>query len=550
MTFVKRDFKNIYESGVKELTDIELKAVDKAQEKKIEHSQEQKQTAQQSLEHLEKKSELLQVELKQSINESLKKLQDTLAIENAQSKAFLDSLMAELKTLTEQMKVKLSALKQSHHENVDFAKTVAAEHYLTNTEEMSFAIEHALSNAIQNMGVKAKGNFQNLELYLEQALADVQDNVTEVTKSNLVSMKDKADTVADHSSSLLKTFFDDSQNKLSQLEGSARKANNEVESSSVSLLEDIANHADFTEKEINSTYENITTAHFQNADNRLSKFADELSTLHDTTTEKLIITTDELSDDLLDRSKQVQIGLRNRCDDVVNRLDNLFGSFQSKLNDRLQFSRGQKQALESDKNKILVAVQNEMLSIQRAFGKKIAGMLDQSKGELVELTKSVEAQMLTATESLGEKMSKSANSIQQQIENEVTKFLQEISSVRGAAIDEISIAAKGNISFSPSSDADSTVEDKTDIEDENDLSVEEKDDLTVEEKDLTMEEKYESPQVTESDEETLSSVDSQSQIEYLSSEENKSSEAIENEEESDASGTKPRRSRRRKDNQQ
>ncbi len=539
MTFAKKDFKNIYESGIKALADIELQAIEKAQDKKNEHSQEQKEGSQQSLEHLEKKSELLQVELKQSINESLKKLQDTLAVENAQSEAFLASLMSELKTLTAQMKVKLSALKHSHHENVDFARTVAAEHYLTNTEEMSFRLEHALSNAIQNMGAKAKGNFQSLQSNLEHKLADIQDNINEVTKSNFVSLKDEADTIADHSSSLLKTFFVDSQNKLSQLETSARQASNEVESSSASLLEDISNHASLIEKEINGTYENVTTAHFQNADNRLSKFADELSALHDTTTEKLITITDELSDDLLDRSKQVQDGLRNRCDDVVNRLENLFGSFQTKLNDRLQFSLGQKQALESDKNRILVAVQNEMMSIQRAFGKKIAGMLDQSKVELIDLTKSVEEQMLTTTESLGEKMSKSASSIQRQIENEVTKFLQDISTVRRAATDEISVAAKGNISFSPDSQTNSNIEEKAE-------SVKEKD-KPAREKAEPVKQKVKPPQILEAEEGIASAAALPLEYDRLSSEEN---QIIEENEESSLSEDKARRNRKRKDSQE
>ncbi len=519
MTFAKKDFKNIYESGVKELADLELQAIEKGQDKKNEHSQAQRESSLKSLEYLEKKSELLQVELRQSIDESLKKLQDSLAVENAQSEAFLASLMAELRTLTEQMKVKLSALKNSHHENVHFAKTVAAEYYLTNNEEINFKLEHALSNAIQNMSGKTKANFQNLHSNLEQSLVDLQDHIGEVTKSNLVSLKDESYTIADHSSTLLKKFFVDSQSKLTQIETSARQANSEVESSLISLLEQISNHANLIEKDVNSTYESISTAHFQNADNRLSKFADELSTLHETTTEKLITTTDELSDDLVVRSKQVQEGLRSRCEDVVNRLDNLFNSFQGKLNDRLQFSRGQKQALESDKNRILIAVQNEMVSIQKSFAQKIAGMLDQSKIELIDLTNSVEAQMLTTTESLGEKMSASANSIQQQMEKEVNKFLQEISTVRTAALEEISAAARGN-SFPKGT-----------------------------QRDLNRAGANETPTVQKLAEDTSSLTDSQLESNLSSSNESELDEMVENEE-ADLGESKARRNRKRKDNQE
>ena len=138
MNLVKKDFKNIYESGVKELSNIEQEAIEKAKNDKQEHTKKQIELAKQTIENLEKKSGLLQVELKQSINESLLKIQNTLATENAQSAAFLSSLITELKTVTSLMKMKLNGLKQSHHENVDFVRSVAAENYLTSSEQVKF----------------------------------------------------------------------------------------------------------------------------------------------------------------------------------------------------------------------------------------------------------------------------------------------------------------------------------------------------------------------------------------------------------------------------
>ena len=200
--------------------------------------------------------------------------------------------------------------------------------------------------------------------------AYISQNTDEVTNKNLTSFKEEANAVIVHASALLKNLLIDSQNKLSQLNNSANKASIDMDSSAQTLLSDITEHANEIEKDINSAYENITTLHFKNADDRLSQFADELSALHDTTTEQLIAVTDELSDDLNNRSKQLQEGLGDRCNDVINRVNNLFSSFQEKLNERLQFSRGQKQALETDKHKILLAVQNELFSIQKSFAKK------------------------------------------------------------------------------------------------------------------------------------------------------------------------------------
>ena len=95
--------------------------------------------------------------------------------------------------------------------------------------------------------------------------------------------------------------------------------------------------------------------------------------------------------------------------------------------------------------------------------KKIASMLDRSKIELIDMTNSIEQQMNSTTASLSEKMTDSAKLIQQQIESEVARFLQELSQVRDAALHEITSAAKGNLSLSKNADQYSdSLQDKSD----------------------------------------------------------------------------------------
>jgi len=445
MTQAGKKFKDIYDSGATMLTDLEQQATEQMKQAQEEHSQHNRKSAEQSIQQLERKSGLLQTELKQSIDESLKKLTDTLVIENSYSEALASSLLAELKTLAEQMKVRVNSLKQLHQENVDFARSVAAEQYLGTSDEMSFELEQTMSQTIDKLGVQGKIGIDSLRQDLEKIILQVHDNVNEITSSNLVSTEEQADTIADQSSSLLQTLTSDCQNRLKVLESAARQANQEVESSARSLLEEIAECAVVFEKEINQNYEQISAAHFQKADYRLSNCADELSAMHDATTERLISLTDELSQNLLSNSTQVQHGLRNRCDDTVSRLGKSFNAFQNRVNERLQYSQGQKQALESDKHKLLSAVQNELLSIHSSFAKKIATMLEQSKSELADATRAVEEHMDDAIESFSQQMGTSAQSINKQVEEEVAKFLQELSTDRAAALEEISAAAQGRM---------------------------------------------------------------------------------------------------------
>ena len=449
MTLAGKEFKNIYDSGAKMLTDIELESIAKIKQDKEEHSLNHRKSADQSLQHLEDKSSLLQGELKQSIDASLNKLESTLALENTQTEVFVSSLLSELNILTEQMKMKLKALKQSHQENVDFAGTVATENYLTDTEEVSFELEQTLSRSLDNLSAQGKVTLANLNENLADKLSQGDLSMDEIIKSTLLSAEEQTQTINSHTASLLQTSSTNSQTKFKVLEQAARDANQEVEAVGRSLLGVIANHAANIEKDVNLDYDQITSAHFQSADNRLGNCADELSELHDTTTEQLVNYTEEYSTDLSAKSNQVQEGLRRRCAEVVKRVEDSYNEFKTHLDTRLQFSRGQKQALESDKNKLLVAVQNEMLSIQKSFAIKLATVLEQSKSELTDMTNGVEEQIGKAVKSFGDQMNTSAQSIQKQIEDEVAKLLQELSTSRSGAMSEILNAAKGDSQFSP-----------------------------------------------------------------------------------------------------
>ena len=77
--------------------------------------------------------------------------------------------------------------------------------------------------------------------------------------------------------------------------------------------------------------------------------------------------------------------------------------------------------------------------------KRLLALLDNAKSELADMTKSVEAKILTAMETCNEQVGTSAASAQKQIEDEVAAFLRELSNSRKAAVEEISSSAQGNL---------------------------------------------------------------------------------------------------------
>lgn len=447
MTLAEKDFKNIYESGIKELTDIGISATERAKDSREDYSKKHKEATQKSLSHLEEESESLQAELKLSIKESLRKLQNRLSVENSQSEASLDGLITELKTLTEQMKTKLDSLKESHKGNVSFAHSVAIEDCKSGTEQACFSMEQALSSSLQSLTDKANADLEELNANLDKAVSGIQRQIGNVTDSNILSLKEYTATISTHANALLKAFHTDSQTKLNSLEGVARRAKADLDSSTASLFDVIASHAGEIEQEASSMYEETSSVHTKSVNELLNQSADQLASIRETTKQNLEKTTDELSDDLVSQSKKVQDDLRRSSDDAANVVKALFGSFKDKLNDRLELNRGQKQALEIDKNRIVSAVRNELVSIEKEFAGKIEDMLGKSVSDMVALTNSIEEQIRSETEILSNQIAKNTQTAQRQIDAEVNRILQEISSARLFALGEIAAAAQGNLNL-------------------------------------------------------------------------------------------------------
>jgi len=445
MTLAGRKFSDIYDSGEKTLAELEEQATGKFKQVREEHTGGLKQSAEKSSQSLEDKSNLLQSELKQFVDASLKRLQDAVTAEASQNQAFTNSLVTELNVRTEQMKTKLSALCQSHQENVDFASGVACEDYASSVETARIDMEGSTSQALQGLAAHERKMSDSLQQTFEQSLWRVRVDAKEGGDTFLIVSKEQAEAVSLHSLSLVQTLLTNGQSKIKEMETYVEQVGQEIESSIRTLLDTANSHAAVVEKQVNEQHNGLAGGYLQSADTRLSDFADELSVLHDTTTEELVKETDQLSSQLLSGSAKVQEELRSRCDQAVKTVNGSFNTFKLRLEEHLQLSRGQKQALEKDKNRILVAVQNELLSIQDSFSKKIIASLNEAKLGLDEMTESVEKKIVSAVESCNQQISASATSIQKQINDDLEKFLESLSTHHKAALAEICTSAQGNL---------------------------------------------------------------------------------------------------------
>ena len=179
MTLAGRKFSDIYDSGEKTLAELEEQANGKFKQVKDEHAAGLEQSTEKSSQSMLDKSNLLQSELKQFVDASLKKLQEAATSEANQNQAFTNTLVSELKLRTEQMKTKLVALCQSHQENVDFASGVACEDYASSIETARIDIEQSTTQALQGLAAHEGKMSDSLQQTFEQALWRVRVDAKE-----------------------------------------------------------------------------------------------------------------------------------------------------------------------------------------------------------------------------------------------------------------------------------------------------------------------------------------------------------------------------------
>jgi hypothetical protein len=445
MTQVGKKLQDIYDSGATALVETQEQAVKNFERVGKEHVQNTKQSAEKSSLALQEKSGHLQNELKELMQASMARLENAAMTESKRNQAFVVSLIAELQTRTEQMKSKLGALGQAHHENVDFAFNLARQHYLSSLETAKIGLDESASQHQVGLSAYAATIIDKALQTTEQGFWQQHEQSTEVSATFFNTAREQEKIIYDRSSALAQTLSVSCQTRLKNAKTLADKATEEVETSIRSLLDVIAKHASSIEKDSNERYSRLTDGHFQKVDARLSDFADELSNLHDGVTDQLTKNTEELSTDLLSASAQAQEGLRIKCDQAVSTVNSDFASFKKNVETRLQLSRGQKRTLEEDKNKILIAIKNELLSIHDSFAKKIATLLSSTKTELAEMTKSVEGKIVAAMDTCNEQVGISATTAQKQIEDEVEAFLKELSNSRSSAVGEITASAHGSL---------------------------------------------------------------------------------------------------------
>jgi hypothetical protein len=443
MTFAGKKLQDIYDSGADRLSDLEGQALNKLKRFKDDHAEKLKSDVEGCVGRVKGTASELTTELGTYIDGGLQRLRNVIDSETRETNAHTQHLVAELTNLSDKLNASIAALKKAYKDNVEFIKGSSSDRFVSTVERAKLEFEKHDYGSSRHL--KAHGTFvaNSLQQKLDHVLWESRGDEKQVTGSLFKSYMQKANAIDSHFSALMQKLSSEFQSQYKDLEGAAKRSESSVESEAKTILQRVDDHAGKVEHEISEHFKKVSEQHRQKLDNDLSTVADDLSRIHDTTTEKLGDSTEQLSESLLGASAQAQEALKVRCDDLKQKINTSTADFAKRMAERLRTSTDLKASLEGDRDDIVSGIRVELSQIQDAFEKKVISMIAQATERVKKIAGEAEGDIKDAQKNCDDQLAAEAKTARSEIDKEVEKFLELLGQHRSSALDQI-IKAAGN----------------------------------------------------------------------------------------------------------
>jgi hypothetical protein len=441
MTFAGKKLQDIYDSGADRLSDLEMQAINKLKRFKDDHAEKLKSDVEGCVGRVKGTAAELTSELGTYIDGGLERLKNVIETETRDTNAHTLHLVTELNHLCDKLNASIVTLKKAYEDNVEYIKGSSCDRFVSTVERAKLEFEKHDYGSSRHL--KAHGTFvaNSLQQKLDHVLWESRGDEKQVTGSLFKSYMQKANAIDSHFSALMQKLSSEFQNQYKELEGAAKRSESSVEAEAKTILQQVDEHATKVENEISEHFKRVSEQHRQKLDGDLSTVADDLSRIHDATTEKLGDSTEQLSESLLGASAQAQEALKVRCDDLKQKINSQTAEFAKRMAERLRTSTDLKASLEGDRDDIVSGIRVELSQIQDAFEKKVMSLIAQATDRVKKIANEAEGDVKAAQKSCDEQLAKEAKTARTEIETEVKKLIEQLGQHRSNALDEIGRSA-------------------------------------------------------------------------------------------------------------
>lgn len=441
MTAPGKSLKDIYDAGSETLLQLEKNVSGRLKQTADSQTVSGKSNENDLTSKLEGRGSDLEIELRTFMTSSIERLQKVMAEEIKDTEDHLETVKFDLTKLADRLKNNILELRRSYEENVDNLRLGLSDRYEGNVEAATTELER--QDFTSSKHVRAHGTFvmNSLQQKLDHSLWESRGEEKQYNSALFKAFMQKANSIDTHFSTLMQKLSTDFQGHFKVVEGQSTQADPQLAKAAQDLTAEIDEHAKQIENEVHQAFKNVVEEHSKKLDNNLSTVAQDLSSVHDATTERLSEQTKQLSAGLVTASGEARDALSTKCSDLRVKVDEMLQSFNTRLEDKLKNTQALRETLESEKQSIFEEIHKELTDIRESFEKRLAQLMKEGLERVIAVTNDAENEISDKFQRADQEISREGLAAKTEIDQAVSEFITLLSEQRKNALDQIARAA-------------------------------------------------------------------------------------------------------------
>jgi F0F1-type ATP synthase membrane subunit b/b' len=390
---------------------------------------------------IEEKSKELELDLRKFKQKSIERLHAVIDEEVKETDAHLKQVVRELESLSARLKKQIANLKETHNETVDNLKQNLADQFESAVEHSSSDLGKQDFDSVKHL--RSHGTFvmNSLQQKLDHSLWESRGEEKQFNSTLFKTFMQKANSIDTHFSSLMQKLSAEYQKHYKLLDQESEQIDGEISKESEALLEQTDTEAARLEREIREFFNHELQEHTNKLDTSLNVVAQDLSTMHDTTTNKLTEQTQQLSAALVTASGEARDVLTNNCQELREKVDKMMMEFKVRMDGRIDASVSMKEGLEEKKNEIFDDLKKELTEIRNGFSDRLNSLSTEAIDKVDSVGAEAEKEIKTVHQRCLSELKGAGSHAKNQVDGVVGKFVDLIAEHRMRALAEIAKSA-------------------------------------------------------------------------------------------------------------
>lgn len=438
-----KSLKDIYDAGFAKLLDLEQSSMGRLNKAADEHGYARKQTDNDALDRVEARTGELETELRSFMSSSIERLQKVMQSEIKETEQHLVTVKTDLATLSDRLKNSIFELRKAYEENVDTLCMSLADGYEGTVEASTMELEKQDFASSKHLRANGTVVMNSLQQKLDHSLWESRGEEKQYNSSLFKAFMQKANSIDTHFSTLMQRLSTDFQGHFKIVETQAAQADPELNRISGDLAGEIDGYGTQIENDIRQLFQTVLDEHSKKLDNSLGAAAQDLSSVHDATTERLTEQTKQLSDSFVIASGDARDALSDKGTKLRDQIETNMQKFNVRLDEKLQNSKAMRSSLESEKRDIFEHVRRELEEMRDGFEVRLQSLMNDALARISNLALEAERDISEVYSKCDSEIKRDGVNAKAEIDSAVKEFLQLLAEQRNNALDLISRSAGG-----------------------------------------------------------------------------------------------------------